>query len=69
MYSCHGNHVLLMRTKFRLHSKFKRSEDVVKIKVPEAICCCIQTCIVVFLILVTEYIMHTHITPTICKLH
>ena len=33
-----------------------RSEEV---KVPEVICCCLQTCIVVFLMLVIEYIMHT----------
>ena len=29
-------------------------------KMPEGICCCLQTCIVVFLILLTEYIMHTN---------
>ena len=38
--------------------------------VPEALCCCLQTCIVVILMLVIEYIMSfVHIALTICELY
>ena len=37
-----------------------RSEEVNLKKMPEAICCYLQTCIVVILMLAIEYIMYTN---------
>ena len=53
-YSCHGNDVTRMRTKFMLI----RGLQVRGVKkLSEAICCGLQTCFVVFFIVGTKYIV------------
>ena len=50
--------VICMRTKF-MRATIRKLEERSKRKVPEAICYCLQTLIVVILNLMVEYIMYT----------
>ena len=60
---CHGGDVLCVCTEF--HSNYvlplscSNDQKFYQETLPEAICCCLQTCLLLIFILLIEYFMYT----------
>ena len=75
LLKCHGGDVVCVCTEFHsnmcYHWPVKMINIFTKKTLPEAICCCLQTCLLLIFILLIEYIMytelHVHIALTTCE--